>query len=184
MYNTSYTVTQEAASDFYLLANDDVLADNQGSITLKVEICKDAAGDWPVVYDFSTGQHNWIFNGGTDWGACGSYVPGTGFATEIGCGTTQAVGIKIDFGFPVNLTQIKVTGHADNNINGGLREVNRLDSSFIGSLPGVGGDFTTTINLVETMSGLIILLSNGGAVVGTSYIYSVEINGTGLAPSP
>lgn len=53
MYNTDYTVPDGTGSiDGYLQANDDAIADNQGSLTLSIEVCK-AAGHSVTVYPFS-----------------------------------------------------------------------------------------------------------------------------------
>lgn len=186
MYNGSYTVTVADQTDFFLLANDSVLEDNQGDITFKVEICKDAAGDWPVFYDFATGQHGWTIDGGSvgpGWGECGIWAER--FESEQSCGGhTDAIGIRIDWGYGVHLTQVKVHYYVPNNINSGIRQVNRLDGTFIGVLSQVGGEYTTTFNFTETLNGLIILLSNNGADVGRTLIFDVEINGTGIAPTP
>ncbi len=48
MYNLLYTVPMAVVSgEFYLQCNDDVLPDNQGSITLHVQICKHQPPAWP-----------------------------------------------------------------------------------------------------------------------------------------
>jgi len=142
-------------------------------------------GNWPVFYDFTgSNARNWYLNGGSDWLECGNLVS-SGWETEQDCATlTDALGIRVDFLFPVHLTSITVHYFCPNNINGGLREVNRLNSTTISTLSNTGGEFTTVITLDETLEGLIILLSNDGGDVGRSYIYDVTLNGTGLAPSP
>jgi len=184
MFDTFHTVGTTEQSEFWLQANDDPLNDNEGSLTFKVVICKDSGGDWPVLYDFATGEHHFVINGAPDYGVCGTYT-GSSFESQPSCGSlTDALGVRIDWGYGVNITQIRVKGFFPNNINGGLREVNKLDGTFIAQLPNVDGAFDITINHTETLNGIVLFLSNGGSDVGRSYLYEVEINGTGLAPTP
>jgi len=78
MYNTSRTIDPGVTlSDFYLQPNDDNLADNQGSVSLHVQICKSLWTHTFTGSDLNTGFS--IFNDGT-YGPRGSW-DGTKFVS-------------------------------------------------------------------------------------------------------
>lgn len=94
MYEQTHIVDSVAGpTQFFLQANDDPLSDNEGSITVVVEICK---GQWCYDVDFSVSNGGWSTHPRAGEPGCnGSYVSGSGWSSA-GCqpgGTFQRVSI-------------------------------------------------------------------------------------------
>lgn len=108
MYNGAHNMSSPGPDDFFLQANDSVLADNQGSLTFDVEICINATcpptADWTAVIDCMA------IAGGFS-ALVGSRVNGVGFqqgeTTDSGYYYTLA-DIVLSLATPVEFIQIDV----------------------------------------------------------------------------
>lgn len=131
VYNTTWTVpsTITDLTELYIQANDSVLDDNRGGITLKVTVC---ASGWCHTFDFTTGQHG--FTPHVFALPNGEYVAGHGFAVHVDA-TDHA--IILDFTLPASALVKTVSYHLTET--GSQGTFYRSDSDTLGWYPGVSG---------------------------------------------
>ena len=177
MYDTAYEIPAGVAEgDFYLQANDDALADNQGSINLHVQICKSL---WTHVFDFAISDYGFVVDNAT---YTFTYTAGVGFVT-----TSTEPGADIKKSVPASTRIIEVRMEADcSNVSGGDSTMGvhcpaggpyDFSSS---TPPAVGNNISAGIGSSVNPANFRITLIPGHTGQGT--ITKCTVRGTGLDP--
>jgi len=182
MWDTSYSIPSGIPDgQFYLQANDSVLADNQGTITFHVRICKNPGGGWCLNWLSGKGIGDWVSPVNLEGHVAGFYDSATDTvtATSIGPSTNWAsMGIALD---SVTVTHISVTYEwagdagdgADICINGTAVQ------TFVQVTPGLV-TFEWFGSAVATEAGVVCPCSGAGR---SATIRNVQITAVGTKPT-
>lgn len=188
---TAYVIpASQPAGNYFLLANDSVLSDNQGSVALHLLACNTG---WCYHFDFSLNNQSFVaYNCAGDCGdSCNSGPAGVyGSArwnnTTYACSGQNVMYIYRDIGGTEQISQVRVKGHTDVAIpDGGLGsalEVRLYNGGTLAATQRIGvsaGDIDHTFVFTPTNATRIwITLSSynlhGSQTVTDAFVYGTD----------
>lgn len=180
-------------------ANDDNLADNQGSVTFQVVVCHNVESTWHSVYDFSLGPLGWSAmtcstdfpcdtptNDGT---VAGTWVSGQWhYAQPVGTGDVllSIETVPFDPSFIRSVTVVTNDSGAISDADGKSGLIVSYDAGgafHIGALGSVPGGVITSGILMNVPDVTAIIVSlNDYTGSQTANIMSIDIEGVGPKP--
>lgn len=156
-----------------LQANDSDLSNNFGSAQTNINVCRaeNVPGTWCYVFDFTTGDHDFVAFGG----APGHYEPGEGWQNAAG---SNGMAEHIALPFAVTVTKRTIIATSTSSIPGG-----NLYSC------GDSAAWVDEANHVYVMTGSDVVSEfdiggdgMGGTLGNTITIKYMKVEGTGAAP--
>jgi len=178
MYNLTYTVTAATATDaeFYLQANDSTLGDNQGSITLKVEICRGLACD---TYDWKVSTQGFVVLPIRPYGTWSGGVGWSAQTNHVGNYSIYLTKPIVNHSF-IKSIRVKGVGDGD-NLGFGLQVSADSDGASINTPTGPF-DHTFDCNwIVEASEGFVVIIGDGTIGSGIK-LEEIEFCYSGLSP--
>lgn len=188
MYNLTYTVPDGTGeSDFYLQMNDDSLADNQGSINLRIQICKSG---WNSLVDFSIDDYGFLPDQSVvTQSPVPTYVSGQGWKASLqGPGYWwNLLYLDIDSTHVTHIAmnctaQVDVEGSASANQVVGIGAY--ADATRVITTGAHTGPYSVVYTPANLEATRLFVWQTASPVAGTYdfYIRSVRIFGTGTKP--
>jgi len=183
MFDTTYHVPSGVPiGDFYLQANDDLPADNQGSIGLHVQICKNI---WTHHFDFTAAQGGWVDAGnGSSWSSPQGWLGGNGGQPNSNVYTRRSFSAR-------PITQIETVYTTTNVVTSPLYPKNiylKLSGVTVWDRLGVqigsGTNVHDLVNPPAVLADEILIDFNAGNVSGSTCIMTDMVVQGGGAGDP